>query len=538
MPTPAPGTLDSPAIPTHVPFARRLVAPGVALLSGGLLSLSFPGWDAGFLAWFAIVPFFILLLAPRKGREYATLSAAFGFGFFGGVNYWLLAMHPLTWLGGGMTLGVSLVIVLLAWSLMALILSLSAILAFTAAGLVLRRFNSQGRLKGWQAVLVLSSFWVAMEYFQANGTFGYAWGVLASSQYKTLPLLQSIALVGPFPLSGLIVAVNAAIAWLITRREWKPLAGCLAITVAASVFGAWWLSRPVPGSPLKVALVQGDISQTEKWKKGNEFRILDTYLGLSNQAKDAQLVVWPESALPVLLAQNPTLYNRLSLETRARHQYLLTGTFNSRFGPKGQMQYFNATTMFDPLGDDIGWDAKKHLVPFGEYLPWRDTLPAIWAQTFAQLNLFEVDITPGDRPMPFPTNGAAVGTNVCFDSIFPDVLRKTAQSGAQLFVLVTNDSWYKRTYALQQHLAHGVLRAVENRRPFLQAANTGATAVVDHTGRIVAMGKTWEPLVVQGSVTPVSELTPYTRFGDWLSWLMTAVAGLFALYAWRGLKRA
>lgn len=520
------------------PFWLSLRGLAVAMGSGALLSLAFPGWDAGFLAWFAMVPFLMQIMVPRRTREYMTLSAAFGFGFFGGLNYWLLAMHPLTWLGPGMTVALSLAIVTLAWALLALILAVGAMLAMTGAGVVMRALARQGRLAGWQAVLVPACFWVAMEVVQAHGTFGYSWGMLAATQYKTLPLLQSVALVGSFPLAGLIVAVNAAIARAFLKREWKPLAGSILVVSLASGFGAWWMNRPVAGTPVPVAVVQGNVSQTEKWHRGNEYRILDAYEGLSERAPEARLVVWPESALPVLLEQTPALTDRLARAARKRGQYYLVGAFNSDFGPAGKPRYYNATTVFTPQGFQLGWDAKKHLVPFGEYLPWRDTLPAIWGQTFSQLNLLSVDVTPGDRPRPFVTPFGSFGANVCFDSLFPDVMRATARAGAQAFVLVTNDGWYKRTMAMQQHLAHGVLRAVENRRPFLQAANTGASGVVDHTGRIVTLAPTWEPALAEAAIVPVSEETPYTRFGDWLAYLLMAGALAFGALAYRGRKVA
>lgn len=520
------------------PLLIRLRGLMVAAGSGALLSLAFPGWDAGFLAWVAMVPFLMQLMVPRRTREYMTLSAAFGFGFFGGLNYWLLAMHPLTWLGPGMTEALSLAVVFLAWSLLALILALGAMAAMTGAAVVMRTLARQGRLAGWMAVMIPVCFWVLMEVVQARGTFGYSWGMLAVTQYKTLPLLQAIALVGSFPLAGLIVAVNAAIAWSVLKREWRPLAGALCAVILASGFGAWWINRPVPGTPVSVAVVQGNVSQTEKWRRGNEFRIMDAYVDLSARVPEAKLVVWPESALPVLLNQNPALTDRLVKEARARRQYILTGAFNTDVGSKGEPRYFNATTVFAPTGEQLGWDAKKHLVPFGEYLPWRHALPAIWGQTFSQLNLLSVDVTPGDRPQPFKTPFGSFGANVCFDSIFPDVMRASAQAGAEAFVLVTNDGWYKKTMAMQQHLAHGVLRAVENRRPFLQAANTGASGVVDHTGRIVALAPTWEPSVAVAAITPVSETTPYTRYGDWLAYLLMAGALAFAAAAYRGGKGA
>ncbi|MBO9542572.1 apolipoprotein N-acyltransferase [bacterium] len=533
MTDPSTTTLQAAAARVPGRLAARLRTGFVAFASGAALSFAYPGWDAWFLAWFALVPFLVMLLQPRSARSYAWLSAAFGVGFFGGVNYWLLAMHPLTWLGPSMTTTLSLVVVFLAWFLLALILSSGSVAAFTAAGLTMRALGRKGKLGAWAAVLVPVCFWVAMEYAQANGVFGYTWNMLASTQYRTLPLLQSVALFGPFPLSGLIVAFNAAIAWGIARREWKPLGAALAVAIALSGFGLWWMNRPVEAAPVPVAVVQGNVSQTEKWQRGNEHELQDRYFDLSRRVSTAKLVAWPESALPVLLANTPALYDRFVAEAKARGQAFLTGTFNATNGSDGLPRYYNATTMFGPDGQNLGWDAKKHLVPFGEYLPGRHTLPPIWAQTFAQLNLMSVDMTPGERPVPFATSFGRVGSNVCFDSIFPDVMRDTARAGAEMFVLVTNDAWYKKTMALQQHLAHGVLRAVENRRPFLQAANTGASAVVDHTGRIVAQAPTWEPAAVAAEVRPVSEQTPYTRYGDWLSWLLMAGGVAFMIRAWR-----
>lgn len=529
---------EAPARAAAATFWIRSRGLLVAAGSGAVTSLAFPGWDAGFLAWFALVPFLMQIMVPRRTRAYMTLSAAFGFGFFGGLNYWLLAMHPLTWLGPGMTEALSLAIVFLAWSLLALILALGAMAAFTGAGVVMRALTRQGRLAGWMAVMVPVCFWVLMEVVQARGTFGYSWGMLAATQYKTLPLLQVVALFGSFPLAGLIVAVNAAIAWALLKREWRPLAGALLTVSLASGFGAWWLNRPVPGTPVAVAVVQGNVSQTEKWRRGNEIRIMDDYFALSAKAPEAKLVVWPESALPLLLNQYPALTDRFASEARQRRQYFLTGAFNTDVGPQGEPRYFNATTVFAPTGEQLGWDAKKHLVPFGEYLPWRETLPAIWGKTFSQLNLLSVDVTPGDRPRPFKLPFGTFGASVCFDSIFPDVMRASARSGAEAFVLVTNDGWYKKTMAMQQHLAHGVLRAVENRRPFLQAANTGASGVVDHTGRIVALAPTWEPAIAEATIVPVSETTPYTRHGDWLAYLLMVGALAFAATAYRGRKVA
>lgn len=496
----------------------------VALASGLVLSFAYPGWDMALLAWVALAPFFLMMLRSRSAWSYAGLSLAFGFAFFGGLNYWLLAMHPLTWVGGGMTTAMSLAIVLVAWSALALVLALGLTAVFTAVGLTWRALARHDRLGPWAVIGLSAGGWIALEMIQATGSFGYPWGVLAVTQYQTLPILQAVAWVGPFPLSGLLVAVNATVAWLVLRRAWKPLAGSLTLVGLTALAGIWWMGLPAPGEAVRVAVAQGNVSQAEKWQAGSETAIQERYFKLSNRIPDARLVAWPETAVPVFLAQQPVLVQRFETEARARRQYLLTGAFHQDQSLTGQPRHYNGITVFAPNGANLGWDAKKHLVPFGEYLPGRDVLPPIWAQLFGRLNLLATDLSPGDRPRPFDTEFGGVGANVCFDSIFPTVMRETTRSGATVLVLVTNDGWYKRTMALRQHFAHGILRAVENRRPFLQAANTGVSGVVDHNGRILAETPAWEQAVTEASIVPLSGFTPYTRYGDWLSWLVVAVA--------------
>lgn len=502
----------------------------VALTSGLVLSFAYPGWDLSLLAWVALAPFFLLMLRPRSAWGYARLSLAFGFAFFGGLNHWLLAMHPLTWVGGGMTPGISLAVVLVAWIALALVLAMGLTTVFTVVGLTWRTLERQGRLGPWAVISLSAGGWIALEMAQAMGSFGYPWGVLALTQYQTLPILQAVAWVGPFPLSGLVVAVNVAIAWLVLSRSWKLLAGSLTVVGLTALAGIWWMSQPAPGEAVRVAAIQGNVSQAEKWQAGSEADIQQRYFELSNRVPAARLVAWPETAVPVFLAQQLALVQRFETEARARRQYLLTGAFHQDQSLTGQTCYYNGITVFDPNGANLGWDAKKHLVPFGEYLPGRDVLPPIWAQLFSRLNLLATDLSPGDRPRPFDTEFGLVGANVCFDSIFPSVMRETTRSGASVLVLVTNDGWYKRTMALRQHLAHGILRAVENRRPFLQAANTGVSGIVDHNGRILAVAPAWEQAVAEASIIPQTGLTPYTRYGDWLSWFVVGAA--LMLTAW------
>lgn len=515
--------------PVARPGARRAGRLATALGAGGLLSFAFAGWEQAWLAYLALVPLWVLLMTPRRVRAYVAISAAFSFGFFGGLNYWLLFMHPLTWISPVITVPLSLAIVTVAWAGVAALLSVGSTAILTAAAVVLQRLPQ----RAWLRVLVPAAFWVALELYQTAGTFGYPWGLLAATQYRVLPLLQVVAIAGPYLLSGLLVAWNAALAYAWLRRDLRPAGVVLAVLLVGTLWGAWWMGRPVTGPVLHAALVQPTVSQTDKWHRGSEFELQDRLMALSSQATaTGTLVVWPESALPVLMPAGSPLWTRFRDEATRRQQYLMTGYFHSEPGADGAPRYFNAVTAFHPEGRNLGWDAKKHLVPFGEYLPWRHTLPPFWGAMFGALNLFNVDVSPADAPRPFPTAMGPIGTNVCFDSIFPMVMRATANAGAGALVLVTNDGWYKRTVAMQQHLAHGVLRAVESRRPFLQSANTGATAVVDHTGRIVAQAPTWEARVLEARVQTSTEPTPYDRVGDVFAYLFASgalVAGAFAV---------
>lgn len=499
----------------------------VALLSGAVFSLAFPGPDQGWLAWVGMVPLWALLLTRDRRRAIVGVAVAWSSGFFGGLLHWLLALHPLTWLG--MSEGESLAVVGLAWTMLSGFMALGSALVLTALGLLARRLARQGRSGGGQVVALAFAGWMALELFQASNPFGLTLGMVASTQYRFLPILQGLRWLGPFPLGALIVAFNAALAhaW-VTRRPRAPLA------VAAAAL--LWVMAPAAlpggetGNTVRVSVVQGNVSQSEKWTPGNEWRLLERYERLTREASASDLVVWPESALPVALLRSPAMLGRLGALARERQTALVTGTFVVEPDrPGGRPRFYNATVGIGPDGQVMGWDAKKHLVPFGEYLPGRETLPSWWAGFFARMNLLGEDLTAGDRPRPYALRAASVGTNVCFDSLFPEVMRRTAASGAELLVLVTNDGWYGRTAALQQHLAQGVLRAVETGRPFVQAANTGASALVSASGQIVAEAPWAVETALTGTVTRGRGATPYVRRGEGPAVVLMLLAALLAL---------
>jgi apolipoprotein N-acyltransferase len=297
-------------------------------------------------------------------------------------------------------------------------------------------------------------------------------------------------------------------------------------------YGQWRIAQPIQGQSFRYALVQGNIDQTEKWSAGSLHRIVDTYLSLSAKAKDAQVLVWPETAVPEFLRNNLAIYGSLADFAKSHHQHLLTGTLDWKNGKA--LKLFNSTTVFSDAGVNVGFDAKTHLVPLGEYLPFRDIMPKPIADMLAQFNIVSHDYAPAEHPRAFSLPFARLGTAVCFDSIFPGVVSDKVRAGANALVVVTNDAWYKRTAAPVQHLSQSVLRAVETGRYLMRAANTGITCGIDPNGKIYSPTRLYEPAVVEGVAITQNHITPYVRFGDWLSWLaMLVSAAFFALALWR-----
>jgi apolipoprotein N-acyltransferase len=508
-PDPLPPALGLPA-PNPVHKAEL----GLAVLSGLLLALSFPGVDLGFLAWVALVPLFTVAFKPRHRRGMMALFASFGIGFYGVLLYWFFAMHPLTWLG--FTETASLGIVTLAWGLATGALIVQLLIFGLIMGWLTQAWDKPGPLH----VLAFAFGWTALEWITSLGTFGFTWGNLALSQVGFLPVIQVLDLVGPFPLAGLIVAVNGAIALAWARRA-EPLparlgslGGALAALGLVLAYGGVKLSQPLPATTFSAAIIQGNLAGSEKWtrEKDGIYKMAEKYERLTASKPGTDLVLWPETAMPEFLRNNPRLLERLTADARAQKRHLMFGTLDWE-GQGPDLKLYNAVTLLTPDGQLEGFSYKRHLVPYGEYVPARSYMPAF----VLAMNIVGHDYFPGVDPHIFQTPYAKIGTGVCYDGIFPDAIRPAVLNGAEVLALVTNDAWYKDTTAPRVLLAHAALRAVENHRYVLRAANTGISAVIEPTGNIVVQTPVFEDAAIEGRAAPLRDLTIYTRFGDWLA---------------------
>ena len=489
----------------------RLLA---VLLSGGLLTLAFPGTgDQGWLAFGALVP----LLAAIEGASWRSAGVL---GFIAGLIFWLATI---SWVAPTMVRYGGL-----PWPVASLILlGLAGYLALYSA--VFCVLLSRSRLRsGALFVVVGASLWVALEYLRTYLLSGFPWNLLGYSQHRNLPLIQVAAVAGVYGVSFVVLAVNAALARALLT--WKDRPGLLApLGTAGVVFigamGYGWL-RPLsedttPSIP--VALVQGNIDQGVKWDSDWQDKTLDVYRGLTLEAarNRPHLIVWPETAVPFFLRKDArrTVVETLARETGA---HLLVGAPDQQGG-----QARNSAFLVGPEGRLLGRYDKRHLVPFGEYVPLRRLLFFINALAGGAIG----EDAPGREATVFSTPVGRFGVVICYEAIFPDEVREFFLGGADFLVNITNDAWFGRSAAPAQHLAMAALRAVENRAYLIRAANTGISAIVAPDGRIVRASGLFTPAVLSAAITPRTGVSLYTRYGDLFAWGTVAVALATALAA-------
>jgi apolipoprotein N-acyltransferase len=293
---------------------------------------------------------------------------------------------------------------------------------------------------------------------------------------------------------------------------------------------------------LRVGLVQASIPQGDKWDPTQASEHVKRHLELSRDAaaRGARLVVWPESAVPGYFDRSPALAAELRGFVRSHATYLLFGNDDVEDdGVEGRRFYVGAK-MLTPEGDLALRYHKMRLVPFGEYVPLRPLL-SLGGRVAPKLVRQVADFTPGERAAVGEADGARLGVTICYEAIFPDLVRRFAENGAELLVNVTNDAWYGRTSAPYQHFAMAKLRAVEAGRYLLRAANTGITAVVDPRGRVVARSELFERTVIVEDVSLLAGDTFYSRHGDVFAWACltgAALATAATFFSQPGARRA
>jgi apolipoprotein N-acyltransferase len=301
-----------------------------------------------------------------------------------------------------------------------------------------------------------------------------------------------------------------------------------------------WGQRVLDAAPRApgpaVALVQGNIPGEMKWSGQHTREILATYLDLSARgiadSTHPVIVIWPETATGTYLRkQLDQMLDVVALTARTGVP-IFSGFPDYDLEPSGRMRYFNSAALFSTDGTSGPRYAKRHLVPFGERMPFQWLIPAL-----GKLELGQAEWTPGAAPVLFAAAPGPFGTLICFESIFPDLARGDVRRGARWLVNVTNDEWFGNSAALYQHAAMAVFRAVENHVPLARCANTGLTAVIDASGRVTSRLPVFAPGVLVARLGVPGRETPFTRFGDWPGVLAALVVAGLALRASLGRRR-
>lgn len=458
---------------------------GLAAFGGLLLTTAFPKIALAAAAWVALVP---LLWAIREARpaEAFRRAALFGIAHFASLLYWLV---PTMVRYGGLPALAAVGILLLFASVLSLLF-----IAPAAAGLVLAVRRPRHLLLG------LPLFWAGSEYLRSFLFTGFPWALLGTSQVDWLPFVQIADLAGPYGISAVLAAANAAAfqlllaasgcGWQGERLSRRAAAGSAAAVacLAAAVwgYGVFRIAdnerRAAEAPRLRVAVIQGNIAQSLKWDPAFQAATIDTYVRLSREAEahSPELVVWPESAAPFyFLAEVPPTRRLLEGIAGSRAHHLI-GAPAFELRPGGAADYFNSAFLVAPAESRVlGRYDKAHLVPYGEYTPFKEYLPFL-----GKMVEHIGDFTAGPTGRTLAMGERTLGIQICYEIIFPALSRALVANGADLLITITNDAWYGKSAGPYQHFALAVLRAVETRRALVRAANTGISAFVDPTGRV------------------------------------------------------
>jgi len=521
-----------------------------AVSSGVLLTLCFPRWNQGWLAWIALTPLVCaVFFSQNTGRRTALRKAALGYVaglvFFTSTfiwlsttlaalyeNRWLLALAPLV------AMVFSFYFAFWAWFVGSVLVRDDAARKFPRS---LRNLGTAG---------AGAAAWVSHEWVRERLFGGFGWNNIGVALHRDLPMIQIADLTGVPGISFLVVFCNLMAVILVRRiiGEFGPtflkrvrweFTFTMALIAAVFAYGLRSMLRNDAGEsvPLRVAAIQPNIPQTEKFNPAMEDKVfaeLGKLTGLAALTRPApQLVLWPESATPRSMFADDVNYNFVLDQAKALDGALLLGTTD--FDPERREDY-NAAALLTAHGEKQQFYRKMHLVPFGEYLPLRPVFAGFVGQ------LVPSDFTAGREAtlLDLPDPAIRLAALICFEDTLGDLTRRFVKNGAQVLVNITNDGWFAQSPAAEQHLANAVFRAIENRRPLIRCGNTGVTCAVDSRGRV----DLWLRPFQQGFaarevlIPTAGPLTFYTRHGDWFSHAALLLTGLvITLWLWAGRRR-
>jgi apolipoprotein N-acyltransferase len=514
--------------------SNTLTRAALVIASGLALALAFPKFDVSLLAWVAFVPFFYAV-------DGEPLKNVFWWGWLQGLAcyvgslYWVvITLHEFA--------GVHFVLSLLPMLLLAAVVGSYAALALWTGEFTARRLRLP-------IVVTMPIAWAAVELVRTYFPIGFPWNLLGETQYRNLGLIQFAEFTGTYGISALIIFFNAVVFMVLMRRgsrrlQTLSLSLLTGVMIAAVAFGNWRmheLKTLKPDGSFRVAMVQGDIPQSVKWDPTALAPTFKIYSEQSVQGakQGADLVIWPEAAATFLFQPDDRYAAGESEDANYRLELLQLSHDIGKpilFGAPALVTrndrvigFANRAYFVSPQRQVVAWYDKIQLVPFGEYVPARGILGFFVNRIVEGMG----DMIPGRQQTLFSLNGAKLSVLICYESIFPDLARRSIKEGADVMVNITNDAWYGTSSAPYQLLAMAAMRSVETKIPMIRVANTGISAVILNDGSITAT----TPLFKRG--TEIEDVawhpmrTLYTIVGDLFAQICLLLTVVALVWGWR-----
>jgi apolipoprotein N-acyltransferase len=501
----------------------------LALLSGALLALSFPKFGHPAFGWIALAPLLVALsYRPPTLRRSFALGLAAGAVYFAGTLYWFVV--TMTTFGG---LGTAMAVFAAAMGIAYLALY-PALFAVVQGRLV--------RALGRRALWLSPAVWVASEMLRTYSPLDFPWELLGYSQATVLPIAQAASVVGVYGLSALVALVSAAAAYAAVAprdsQRWRACGVVAAIVLGTATWGALRIRSHAltsAGIGIRVAVLQGNILQDQKWDPAMRDAIMQRYIDMTREAvgRNAQFILWPESATPLPYEQDLARGEQIRRLVRQAHVTLLIGSdqvepvMTAPVAKPPASRIYNAAYLIRPDGSTAAVYRKIHLVPFGEYVPFSKLLYFIGPLVEAVS-----DFAPGTEATLLPLAGHKVSTAICYEVIYSSLMRAFVTQGSELLTTITNDAWYGWSSAAYQHWEQASLRSIEEGRYLARAANTGFSGFVDPYGRVLQRSNMFQSAVMAEDVRLLTGRTIYSRIGDVVGWASVALT-LAALAATR-----
>ncbi len=505
-----------------------IVIAACAVLSAVLLFTSFPPAEIAAVAWIALIPLFYVLGEVRRPWQGGVVGLIYGMVFFGLFFYYISQYGVLP-----------LVLLALFQGFFFAVFGWLAVYLRAVRSLLLR-------------AAALAAAWVLVEYIRSHiGALAVNFGDIAYSQYEMLSLLQIASVLGSGAVTLVIVFANALIASIFVQHHLerlearqpahpqmaKPVLIGLtvvfvvilggAVVIQSGSFLTPSIKEIAPGKPLQAILIQGNVAIQHPATQEDAERCRLTYVDMTSKAAGgmlADLIVWPETSLPVALNESPEYLDEVKKVAKETGAYLLMGALEAAGG-----QVHNSAYLFSGEGELLDTYRKVDLVMFGEYVPNLGPLNRL----VKRYPIRSQNVVPGAERNLLQVYEVPLGTLICWEAIFAGPNRELCRKGAQLLVAITSDSWAAYSPELRQHGAIASVRAVESRRYMVRAATMGPSAIINPYGRRIAQVPPGEEGVTVGKVYPLSGLSIYHRIGDLPLLIICAVVWMAAMFARR-----